>query len=99
MNSVLYDSEKAFVYFLLADTQKVAEKTQIQFNEKLHWNYPKRFRKKKLLIEKLIGKIKKQLETKQVRTSGLSLKVTNMSTVRSLHILSTSNEVYKSCFS
>ena len=99
MNSVLYDSEKAFVYFLLADTQKVAEKTQIQFNKKLHWKYPERFRKKKLLIEKRIGKIKNQLETKQVRTSGLSLKVTNMSVVRSLHILSTSNEVYTSCFS
>ena len=35
-NSVLYDSEKRSVELLLAETQKVVEKTQIELNEELH---------------------------------------------------------------
>ena len=66
-NSVLYDSEKRLVQLLLAETQKVVEKTQIEFNEKLHEKYPESFQREKLLIEKRNGKIKKQLETKRVR--------------------------------
>ena len=66
-NSVLYDSEKRLVQLLLAETQKVVEKTQIEFNEKLHEKYQESFREEKLLIEKRNGKMKKQLETKRVR--------------------------------
>ena len=66
-NSVLYDREKHLIQLLLAETQKVVEKTQIEFNEKLHEKYPESFQREKLLIEKRNGKIKKQLETKRVR--------------------------------
>ena len=66
-NSVLYDSEKHLIQLLLAETQKVVEKTQIEFNEKLHEKYPESFQREKLFIEKRNGKIKKQLETKRVR--------------------------------
>ena len=66
-NSVLYDSEKRLVQLLLAETQKVVEKAQIEFNEKLHEKYLESFREEKLLIEKCNSKIKKQLETKRVR--------------------------------
>ena len=52
---------------MLAETQKVVEKTKIEFNEKLHEKYPERFREETLLIEKCNGKIKKQPETKRVR--------------------------------
>ena len=51
---------------MLAETQKVVEKTQIEFNEKLHEKYPESFQREKLFIEKRNGKIKKQLETKRV---------------------------------
>ena len=64
-NSVLYDNEKRIVQLLLAETQKVVEKTQIEFNEKLHEKYPESFREEKLLIEKLNGKIKRQLKVKR----------------------------------
>ena len=63
----LYDSEKHLVKLLLAETQKVVEKTQIEFNKELHEKYPDSFREEKLLIEQRNGKIKKQLETKRVR--------------------------------
>ena len=49
------------------ETQKVVEKTQIEFNEKLHEKYPESLREENLLIEKRNGKIKKQLETERVR--------------------------------
>ena len=52
---------------MLAETQKLVEKTKIEFNEKLHEKYPESFREEKLLIEKRNGKIKKQPETKRVR--------------------------------
>ena len=48
-NSVLYDSEKRLVQLLLAETQKVVEKTQIEFNEKLHEKYPESFREAKFI--------------------------------------------------
>ena len=66
-NSVLYDSEKSLVQLLPAETQKIVEKTQIEFDKKLYHKYPESFREEKLLIEKRNGKIKKQLETKRVR--------------------------------
>ena len=66
-NSVLYDSEKRLIQLLLAETQKVVEKTQIELNEELHEKYPETFRERKLLIEQRNGKIKKQLEIKRVR--------------------------------
>ena len=63
----MYDNQKRLVQLLLAETQKVAQKTQTEFNEKLHEKYQESFREEKLLIEKRNGKIKKQLETKRVR--------------------------------
>ena len=50
----------------LADTQKVVEKIQIEFNEELYEKYPESFREEILLIEKRNGKIIKQLEAKRV---------------------------------
>ena len=52
---------------MLAETQNVVQKTQIEFNEKLHEKCPESFRGEKLLVEKRNGKIKKQLETKRLR--------------------------------
>ena len=42
-NSVLYHSEKCLVQLLLAEMQKVVEKTQIEFNEELHEIYSESF--------------------------------------------------------
>ena len=64
--SILYDSKKHLVQLLLAETQKVTEKTQIEFNGELCERYPENFRVEKLLIENRNGKIKTQLETKRV---------------------------------
>ena len=66
-NSVLHDSEKLLVQLVLAETQKVVEKTQFEFNKELHEKYPESFREEKLLTEKRNGNIKTQLETKRVR--------------------------------
>ena len=66
MELILYDSEKRLVQLLLAEMQKVVEKSQIEFNKELHEKYPESFREEKLLIEKRNGEIKKQLETKRV---------------------------------
>ena len=56
-----------YIQLLLAETKKVIEKTQIEFNEELHEKYPESFREEKLLIEKRNSKIKKQHETKRIR--------------------------------
>ena len=65
-NSVSYDSEKHLVQLLPAETQKVVEKTEIEFTVKLREKYWESFREEKLLTKKRNGKIKKQLETKWV---------------------------------
>ena len=57
----MYDSEKRLVQLLLAETQKVVKKIQIEFNEEFHEKYPESFREEKLLIEKRNGKVKKRL--------------------------------------
>ena len=88
-NSVLHNSRKRLVQLLLAETQKVVEITQIDFNEELHEEYLESFQEEKLLIEKRMARSKNNLKQNEY-VHGLSLKVRNISIVlilgRSLHI-------------
>ena len=61
-NSVSYDGKNRLVQLFLAKTQKIVEKTKIEFNEKLQEKHPESFWEEMLLIEKCISKIKSNLK-------------------------------------